>query len=153
MAKEQFKNYLWCIMLLFIAGFSFFALFIVDVVFFQVKETIFTALYGYGLFPVFSLIYGYFSYKKTKKIILPNILYFLFCITFIILFIKIGSAYINTSASVILQQSKLAIGVIGIVAAISIIVSSIMSIMTAIIIKLIRKNTENGSSTGNSSIR
>lgn len=142
MAKKQFKNYLWCIILLIIAVFSFLAFFIVDVVVFQVKETRFTAFYGYGLFPAFSLIYGRFSYRTTKKIILPNILYLLFCTIFIILFINIGSAYLSISTSAVLQELKFALGVIGIITAISIIISSVISIVTSIITKIIMKDVK-----------
>ncbi len=136
MVKKQLINYLWCIILLMIAVFSFLVFFTVDVLVFQVKETIFTAFYGYGLFPAFSVIYGQFSYRTTKKIILPNILYLLFCTIFIILFINIGSAYLSGLTSAVLQELKFALGVIGIITAISIIISSVISIVTSIITKI-----------------
>ncbi len=139
---NRFKNYLFCIVLLIIAVFSFLAFFTIDITLFQVKNTIFTAFYGYGLFPVFSLIYGRFSYIKTKKVLLPNILYVLFCMTFIIIFITICGTYVSTSTNVALQELKLAVGVVGLATAISIIISSLMSIMTSIIIKSVGHKTK-----------
>lgn len=136
---NRFKNYLFCIVLLIIAVFSFLTFFVIDIILFQLKNTMFTAFYGYGLFPIFSLIYGGFSYRKTKKIVLPNILYVLFCMTFILLFINIGASYASTSTYVVLQQSKLVFGVLGICTAISIIISSLISIMTSIITKLVNR--------------
>ena len=139
---NRFKNYLFCILLLIITVFSFLAFFIIDITLFQAKKTIFTAFYSYALFPMFSLIYGRFSYQKTKKVVFPNILYFLFCMTFIIIFINIGASYVSTSTSAVLQQSKLAVGVIGVITAVSIIISSLMSIMTSIIIKSVNRKTK-----------
>ncbi len=139
---NRFKNYLFCIVLLIIAVFSFLTLFVVDIILFQIKKPIFTAFYSYGLFPIFSLIYGRFSYRKTKKVVFPNVLYVLFCMTFIILFINIGCSYVSTSTYVVLQQSKLALGVVGVITAISIIISSLMSIITSIIIKSVNRNTK-----------
>lgn len=139
---NRFKNYLFCIVLLIIAVFSFLTFFVIDIILFQVKNTMFTAFYGYGLFPVFSLIYGWFTYKKTKKILLPNILYLLFCMTFIVLFINIGTYFATTHIYVVLQLPKLTFGVLGICTAISIIISSLMSIMTSIITKSDNRNTK-----------
>jgi putative Mn2+ efflux pump MntP len=93
MKKLQFKNYFFCVLLLFIAFFTFLAFFIIDLKVFNVKETLFTAFYGYCLFPIFSFVYARLSYGRTKQIIIPNIIYLLFCSLFIIFFVKIGSIF------------------------------------------------------------
>ena len=135
--RKHFKGYLFCVILLIIGCSSFLAFFVIDIMLFQINNTIFTAFYGYGLFPIFSLIYGWASYRKTKKVIFPNILYVLFCMTFIILFIYIGSFCISTSKDI-----RFSLGVIGVLTFISIIISSLMSITTSIILKLVKHNTK-----------
>jgi hypothetical protein len=129
MKKLQFKNYFFCVLLLFIAFFTFLAFFIIDLKVFNVKETLFTAFYGYCLFPIFSFVYARLSYGRTKQIIIPNIIYLLFCSLFIIFFVKIGSIFVGT------PHSKFALGVVSVLTAISIIISSVMSIATSIITK------------------
>ncbi|MGN0557124.1 MAG: hypothetical protein ACI4IV_04675, partial [Acutalibacteraceae bacterium] len=72
---------------------SYAGLFILDVLLFNVENVIFTAFYGYFLFPLFFIVFGVLSYQKTKQTILPNTIYFLICLLFLIAFTSIGMLF------------------------------------------------------------
>lgn len=148
MKKRQLINYLLCTLLFIGAAFSFISFFVIDIMVLQLKETGLTTLYSCCLFPLFSFVYGVLSYVLTKKIVIPNILYALFCAIFIILFVKTGGIYVSNynvdsmQQFDFLQQLKLALAIISSVTAISMIVSSVISIITSIITKFVISNTK-----------
>lgn len=130
---------------------SYVALFVLDVILFQVEKPKFTAVYGYLLFPIFSIVYGVVSYKKTKRVVLTNLLYFLFCFLFVILFTCVGAFFQDYRwvASPDIQRALDTMPIIGVCTSVSVIVSGVLSIVVSFITmwiyKIRRVNTGDGS--------
>lgn len=148
MNKRQLLNYLLCTLLFISAAFVFLSFFVTDAFVLEFKLTGLAVLYSAFLFPAFSFVYGVVSYLLTRKIVIPNVIYVLFCAVFIILFVKIGGVYVSNydveSLSVqqydFLQQLKLALGIVNIVTAVSMIVSGVISVITSFVTSKIVKH-------------
>ena len=131
---------------LFIANIcSYVVFFILDVLLFNVERVKFTALYGYLLFPLFSIVCGLVSYKKTKQVILPNTLYFVCCLLFLIAFTGVGMLFQNDYYDLILsptfRRALYTMPIIGFCTMISIVFSVGISIITSLIAKWILKDS------------
>lgn len=87
MNKRQLLNYLLCVLFFIGAAVVFLSFFVTDAFVLEFKLTGLAVLYSAFLFPAFSFVYGVVSFLLTKKIIIPNVIYVLFCAVFIILFV------------------------------------------------------------------
>ncbi len=123
--------------------FSYIVFFILDVLLFNAETVMFTAFYGYLLFPFFSIVCGLASYKKTKQVVLPNALYYLICLLFIFTFTFIGMLFPDdfyiSITSPPLKRALYAMPIIGFCTMISVVFSVGISIVTSLITKCILK--------------
>lgn len=114
---------------------SYMGLFMADVWFFHVEKVEFTAIYGYLLFPIFSIACGRVSYQKTKQVILPNFLYFSLCLLFCLVFTSIGLMFANDIDSLMLSPSVRrafeTMPIIGLCTTISVVFSFFISVITS----------------------
>ncbi len=141
MERSHVQNRLFSWKLLIATIFSYIFLFALDVVLFRVSGTTpLPVFYGYFLFPIFAIIHGVVSYKTTKRLFLPNIVYFLYCFLFIIIFTVIGMLFENNHHLLrsfpALERALEVMPLIGFVTTISVAFSGVISIAASLIAKL-----------------
>ena len=73
------------------------AFYLLSVKFLQ-KTTLLATMCGYLLFPVFSIIYGVLSYRITRCVLIPNLLYVLFAF-FSVIIMGVWSIFVNHSVA------------------------------------------------------
>jgi hypothetical protein len=100
----------------------------------------FTALYGFLLFPACGVAYGIITYQKTKRVFLPNLIFFVVIMLFLVILIyglpllssigfPAGREYISLRSS--MRKSP----IIGLATAISVIFATPISFVAALITK------------------
>ena len=125
--KNAFKSIL--IMLIMLLSFNclFVLFFAIDAAVFDVQNVNFTTVYGYFLYPLFSVFYGIISFKLTNRVILNNIPLLVFCGLFVVAFIDLGG-YFHANAPIV-----------GLGALLSVFAAFIISVIASVSFKLMKR--------------
>ena len=119
---------------------------IIDVLLFKLADLYLLAIVSYLLYPVFGIIYGIVSYRMTKRVILPNLLYMLSCILFDGLLFLVASIFNPFASSQFSQDIIFALVILALLLAVSMAASLVLSIISSVLTKLSLNRKKEGPS-------
>lgn len=147
---NTYRNILIMLGMLLCVNCLFVLFFIIDLTFFGVKIVSFTAIYGYLLYPLFSILYGIISFKLTNRIVFNNTLLLIFCGSFSLIFMQLGIFFQNnvyiSDCSLFIVNAINAMPIVGLAALLSVLASFLISTIISVFLKLFnryRKDTTN----------